>query len=209
MLTQPQKYFLYEEIIEIEKDIYVINMMTYRILSDGSLQEKGDTETEKLEDNMRCGYTLDELEANNPSDLASKCREWNQEEYARANGELGAWKEQLAKYPESTDLRRWVTSYETLAGHYIIWAQQSGVDIQNIDAENSEATSRLRLSPYQREVLNEAIVTGVREFIDLGRGTQEQAFENVAARSEELFHCKLSKGQVAGRFKRNEGRYDI
>jgi hypothetical protein len=66
---------------------------------------------------------------------------------------------------------------------------------------------RLRLSPNAIEVLNKKIVNAVEEFIDLGRGTLQQAYTHVAERSKEELGHELSAKAIEGRYIRNKKKY--
>lgn len=67
-------------------------------------------------------------------------------------------------------------------------------------------TKRLLLTPSEMESLNSKIVEKVNDFIDSGKGTQEQAFIKLSINSKKIFNYSLTKGAVEGRYKRRPGK---
>lgn len=88
-------------------------------------------------------------------------------------------------------------------------------DIKSIGKEKSAAITdshpqiqvtkpakRLKLIPKQRDELNIKIVEWVEKFISDRKGSQEESFEKLAAKSEKVLKHKLTEGQIRGRFNR-------
>jgi hypothetical protein len=69
-----------------------------------------------------------------------------------------------------------------------------------------KSKKRLILSPNEREILNNKIVSEVEDYTYSGKGSWEEAFNALSADSEKLFGYKLDKGAIEGRFKRTKGK---
>jgi hypothetical protein len=67
---------------------------------------------------------------------------------------------------------------------------------------------KLNISPNEREELRESVVRWIRSYTGKGKGSQEQAFWELARVSKKVLGYKLTKGQVEGLFRRWQKRYD-
>ncbi len=75
---------------------------------------------------------------------------------------------------------------------------------RKVEARTTPTGKRLKLSPNDRELLNNNIVRRVREFIEYGKGTQNEAFQNLSKESMKIFKFRLSPKQIEGRYNRHK-----
>jgi hypothetical protein len=88
------------------------------------------------------------------------------------------------------------------------WEKKMGIVVPKTNQQEPIKTKRLRLTPAEREQLNDTIYDEVNSFIDMGRGSKTEAFKYCSDNSIRLFkklvrNEPLTPKQIEGRYKRH------